>query len=262
MRPRLLPLAVLVLAGLLVAGTVQAQTSPGHDLSWHVVASGGREDMASGAHRIDSTLGQTTIGLTVGSAGELEVGYWHGLVAEILAHIYLPNVPRAAMLAPDLVVESIAATSTNVTVVLRNQGSGPAVDEFWVDVYVDPTVAPSHVNQIWPDLGTQGLAWGVTAPALPIPPGGTVTLNVNDAYFWPSYSHVDWPIPAGTPIYAQADSYNQATNYGAVLETHEIVGGPYNNILGPVFSVPGAAGAPLPTMGADPPASSGLPARP
>jgi hypothetical protein len=261
MKPRLLPLAVLVLAGLLVAGTVQAQTSPGHDLSWHVIASGGREDMSSGAHSIDNTLGQTTIGLTASSASELEVGYWHGLGAEILAYVFLPNVPRAALVAPDLVVESLTATSTNVTMVLRNQGNGPVVDEFWVDVYVNPAIAPSHVNQLWSDLGTQGLAWGVTAPALPIAPGSAVTLNLNDAYFWPSYSYVAWPIPAGTPVYAQADSYNQATTYGAVLEDHEITGGPYNNILGPVFSVPGAAGVPLPVMGADPPASPGLPAR-
>jgi hypothetical protein len=33
MKPRLLPLAVLVLAGLLVAGAALAQTSPAHELS-------------------------------------------------------------------------------------------------------------------------------------------------------------------------------------------------------------------------------------
>jgi hypothetical protein len=262
MRTRLLPLAVLVLAGLLAAGTVLAQTSPGHDLSWNVVASGGREDMSSGAHSIDSTLGQTTIGLTMGSANELEVGYWHGVGEQVVAHLYLPVIFKVAVIDPDLVVESITASSANVTVVLRNVGNAPVRDEFWVDVYLDPVPAPTHVNQLWSDLGNQGLVWGVTAPALPIAPGGTVTLNVSDAYFWPPYSYVAWPIPAGTSVYAQADSYNEATTYGAVLETHEVTGGPYNNILGPVLSVPGAAGAPLPVMGGNPPASSGLPERP
>jgi hypothetical protein len=261
MRTRLLPLAVLVLIGLLAAGTVLAQTSPGHDLSWNVVASGGREDMTSGTHSIDSTVGQTTIGLTA-STGELEAGYWHGLGAEILSQLYLPVLFRGAVTGPDLVVESITATGSNVTVVLRNVGSTPVWDEFWVDVYLDPDPPPTRVNQLWSDLTEQGLAWGVTAPALPIAPGGTIMLKVNDEYFWPDYSFVKWPIPVGTPAYAQVDSYNEATTYGAVLETHEATGGPYNNILGPVLSVPGAAGAPLPVMGTNPPASAGLPPRP
>ena len=37
-------------------------------------------------------------------------------------------------------------------------------------------------------------------------------------------------------MYAQVDSYNPSTSYGTVLETHEMVGGAYNNIRGPVAS--------------------------
>jgi len=39
-------------------------------------------------------------------------------------------------------------------------------------------------------------------------------------------------VAPGTPVYAQADSTDHATTYGAVLEAHEIGGGPYNNIAG------------------------------
>jgi hypothetical protein len=39
-----------------------------------------------------------------------------------------------------------------------------------------------------------------------------------------------WLLPAGTTVYAQADSWNLCTTYGAVLENHEMTGGAYNNI--------------------------------
>lgn len=79
MRPRLFLLAGLVLTGLLVVGTVQAQTSPAHDLSWHVVAGGGREWMASGSHLVNSTLGQFAIGPVTSSGHRLGSGYWYGI---------------------------------------------------------------------------------------------------------------------------------------------------------------------------------------
>jgi hypothetical protein len=41
---------------------------------------------------------------------------------------------------------------------------------------------------------------------------------------------ISWPLPAGTLMYAQVDSANVGTTYGAVLESHEITGGTYNNI--------------------------------
>jgi hypothetical protein len=49
-------------------------------------------------------------------------------------------------------------------------------------------------------------------------------------------------LPAGTVLYAQVDSFNPDTAYGAVLETHEIIGRPYNNIGGPFLSTFGATG--------------------
>ena len=46
---------------------------------------------------------------------------------------------------------------------------------------------------------------------------------------------VSWPLPADASIYAQVDSYNAATTYGALLEDHELAGGEYNNVSGPVY---------------------------
>ena len=152
--------------------------------------------------------------------------------------VYLPLVVRRSVVAPDLVVESLTATSDGVQVVVRNQGNAPAIDEFWVDVYVDPVRPPTRVNETWEQLGEQGLVWGVTAAALPLAPGEAITLTVNDAYFRAEYSHVDWPLPPGTPLYAQVDSAGDRP-HGGVLEDHEIRGEPYNNIAGPVYSVPG-----------------------
>jgi hypothetical protein len=39
-------------------------------------------------------------------------------------------------------------------------------------------------------------------------------------------------MPSGTPVYAQVDSARTGSDYGNVLEDHEISGGMYNNITG------------------------------
>ncbi len=99
------------------------------------------------------------------------------------------------------------------------------------------------VNQIWWDQNRsqQGIAWAVTDPIVPIQPGQVITLTSNDPYVSPERTYFTGNLPVGTPIYAQVDSYNFYTNYGAVLERHEILGLPYNNILGPVLSQAGAS---------------------
>ena len=130
---------------------------------------------------------------------------------------------------------------------IRNRGNAPVVDSFWVDLYVDPDPVPTAVNQIWPDLADEGLVWGVTAG---LAPGEALTLSVGDEYHVDEYSQVNWPLAVGTPVYAQVDSANALTAYGAVLESHEITGGAYNNIGGPAKTVPdpgdGAASPPAP----------------
>jgi hypothetical protein len=114
------------------------------------------------------------------------------------------------------------------------------------------------VNQHWFDVGDQGIVWGVTA--VPIAPTETITLTIGDAYYHgPPTSNFSLPLPPDGTIYAQVDSVNLSTNYGGVLEDHELNNGPYNNIIsstvtaGPTLIAPatsnqnsGAAGDKLP----------------
>lgn len=155
--------------------------------------------------------------------------------------IYLPVVFKNAAVAPDLVVESLTVTANSVQVVIRNLGMAAVErlvgNEFWVDVYINPHTPPSVVNQTWRHVGTQGLVWGVTQDALPLESGQAITLTVTPAggtYYRPDLSAVTWPLATGTLVYAQADSASTLTTFGAIRENHEIVGGPYNNVSGPV----------------------------
>ncbi len=178
--------------------------------------------------------------------------------------VFIPLAMRDYVVAPDLVVQRLIATSNNVQVVLQNQGNAPVLDEFWVDVYINPTTAPTHVNQVWFQLGTQGLVWGVTSSALPaLTPGGVLTLTLGDDYFRPGLSAASWPLPAGTPVYAQADSVNLDSTYGGVLENHEISGGPYDNISRTVSTLgPSGVTGPSSVNGGSAPAAGRLPRRP
>jgi uncharacterized repeat protein (TIGR01451 family) len=180
--------------------------------------------------------------------------------------VYLPIIQKAFASAPDLVVERIVVTSNNIQVVIENRGNTPVVDEFWVDVYISPATPPTRVNQTWDMLGSQGLVWGVTASALSqLEPGGTLTLTVGDTYYVADYSTVMWPLPAGTPVYAQVDSAAESSTYGAVLENHEITGGTYNNITSTVSLATGSASLPAgnhgPSGGASPASFGNLPPR-
>lgn len=165
--------------------------------------------------------------------------------AEETRAVYLPLVLRDYVTAPDLIVDEIRSNPNTVEVVIRNRGNAPVVDAFWVDLYVAPSPAPTAVNQLWEDFADQGLVWGVEGDALPLMPGDELTLRVGDAYFWGSYSHVEWPLALGTVLYAQVDSANANTTYGAVLEGHEIEGTFYNNLdvttVGEIDVVLGAA---------------------
>ncbi|MDY6874909.1 MAG: tandem-95 repeat protein [Chloroflexota bacterium] len=159
--------------------------------------------------------------------------------------LYLPIIGSGH---PDLVVESIIATSDSVQVIIKNQGdvllapyyTSPAF-ALRVDLYIDPDPAPTGVNQTWDDgRCDQGIVWII--PNLSLSPGGTIALTIGDAYYQPSLSNFGGSLPEDTPVYAQVDSYSPDTTYGAVLEDHETIGGEaYNNITGPVFSVLSAA---------------------
>ncbi|MBI5567109.1 MAG: Ig-like domain repeat protein [Chloroflexi bacterium] len=192
---------------------------------------------AQTAHRYERAGFYTATVTATNGAGSISA-----TTVVIIEHVIvrLPLVMNRYASAPDLVVEQIIASGNDVQVVIKNRGDAPVLNEFWVDVYINPTQAPTGVNQTWPMLGEQGLTWGVTADALPaLKPGGVLTLTLNDAYYFADLSNVVWPLSAGTLLYAQADSADATTTYGAVCENHEFVGLPYNNIYGPVTITPG-----------------------
>jgi len=143
--------------------------------------------------------------------------------------IYLPVVMKKYVGAPDLVVKELVAAPNQVQVVIENVRDTPVEDEFWVDVYINPATPPTRVNQMWQNVGDQGLVWGVTQDALPMLPGDALTLTVGDAFYWPSESNVNWPLVEDAPVYAQVDSAGDPA-YGGVLEGHEIMEWDYNNI--------------------------------
>ncbi|HHS97186.1 MAG TPA: DUF11 domain-containing protein [Chloroflexi bacterium] len=230
------------------------------DVIWQCTASVGASCTCSGTGNLHDTVDLQAGGtLTYVAEGLLEVSYPITNTAVVTSpegspdpfdlnnsdsvlnaslSVYLPLVLGGpGVQAPDLVVEQINATQNDVRLVIRNVGNSPVEGGFWVDVYIDPDVAPREVNQVWGDVGDQGLVWGVTGSALPLEPGETLTLRVGDEYYWDSLSRVTWPLAPGTPVYAQVDSYGDSA-YGLVRETHEIAGGGYNNITGPVSVKP------------------------
>jgi len=175
--------------------------------------------------------------------------------------VYLPLVVRNHLVAPDLVVETIAATPGGIQVVIRNAGNGTVDADFWVDVAIDPDPIPTMVNQTWPEVSDQGMVWGVTAD---LAPGERLTLTEGGAYYRPAESDIAWPLAAGTPVYAQVDSANAGTSHGAVLEDHEIAGGAYNNVTGTEVAAEPVGLDGAPPMDAEGPRSepTALPARP
>jgi hypothetical protein len=166
--------------------------------------------------------------------------------------IYLPMILKHHAPGPDLVVDSLVATSNAVTVTIKNQGNVPVADDFWVDVYFNPTETPG-VNKPWDTIASHGAVWGVTAS---IPAGGSLTLTTGGDHYFPEYSSTP-PLPVGADVYALVDSINHSTTYGNVLESNED-----NNLFGPVTSTAGVAGETVPVGRQGQPSSmKGLPPR-
>jgi hypothetical protein len=148
-------------------------------------------------------------------------------------YVYLPVALNNYASAPDLVITNIEGSSEQVEVVIENQGSRATESGFWVDFYINPSPTPVAANELWPNLSSEGIAWGVTTSILP---GEVVTLTYSTSpgapnlYYSPTDSYFTGSLPAGTPIFAQVDSAHVGNPDGAILENHEIIGGTYNNI--------------------------------
>ncbi len=186
---------------------------------------------------------------------------------------YLPIVTKEAVhFAPDLIVEDIIVTnpwlSADVEVTIKNQSTSPVTEEFWVDFYIDPRPPPSGVNQTWDDGRCyEGWAWGVVPPGIPLAAGQVMTLTYGGPYYdpWGQARFRGYFTLRNHALYAQVDSANILTTYGAVYETHEYLGGVYNNIKWILLSVGGAGGSstsPGPRPADETPPSGNLPPRP
>jgi hypothetical protein len=151
---------------------------------------------------------------------------------------YFPIMYRDAKISPDLVVSAITVNYDSAVVVIKNQGAGPveSTSPFWIDLYVDPDPLPGGPNDVWDQSSAQGIVWGLSKDDLPLEAGETVTMTYcpeqeeSDPYYWADYSRFEGPLAPGTMIAVQVDSANAGTDYGGVLEVHEIFGTTYNNI--------------------------------
>jgi hypothetical protein len=163
--------------------------------------------------------------------------------------VYLPIISRSGPPGPDLVVDSINVANGSVEVTIKNVGNVAINSAFWVDLFVNPTVVPTKVNDTIETLAQPGFVWGTSPSLLPLAPGASFTLTINDASFAPQYSTFSGTIAAGDRLIAHVDSANISTTYGAVNESHEIASGAYNNIR--EISAPAAAFVPDVSVGLD-----------
>ncbi|MBI3958621.1 MAG: DUF4397 domain-containing protein, partial [Chloroflexi bacterium] len=181
----------------------------------------------------------------VGKQVELIVDVQAAPSAPPVRRVFLPlmqkSEPPAPLTGPDLIITSLQATPESIWLVIRNQGQTAVTNEFWVDVYIDPQTPPSAPNQLWSALSAQGLVWGVHASALPLLPGQELRLSYGDAFYAAAYSEFSGGLAVGTSVYAQVDSWDKRTDYGAVLEEHERWGGLYNNVAQSVVQSPAQA---------------------
>ncbi len=151
--------------------------------------------------------------------------------------LHLPLVARSygGPALPDLVVTAIQVTpaeptagqTVDLAVTIKNQGNAATQACFWIDLYINPKRLPITVNQGWFEAGSDGgLVWSICGLAA----GESVTLHYNDTHYWPTQSQFSgsFAAPGTQTLYAQVDSWNPETTYGAVYESNE-----QNNVFGP-----------------------------
>lgn len=220
-------LCLTLLLGLAV-NLAWAGSSATSAVNWQVLAGGGQPVTTNGSGvSLNGTFGQPIIGPAAGGQVDIGAGYWYG--AGRSTTLYLPLLLKNFEAAPDLRVDSLVATTHQVTLVIRNAGGAPVTDAFWVDVYFNPSPAPPPLNRTWQSIAPYGANWGVTQS---LAPGETLTLTLGGPY----YSGGSQTFPAGASVYVYVDSINYATSYGNVRESNEA-----NNVWGPVVSTTGQA---------------------
>ncbi|MEM7801510.1 MAG: Calx-beta domain-containing protein, partial [Chloroflexota bacterium] len=153
------------------------------------------------------------------------------IIDDDIIYTFIPMVSHENPQGPDLVVTDLDVSSDGIEVTIRNIGDQPVTNAFWVDVYIDPERPPRKVNETIALLNSQGAAWAVTEETLPLRPGDSLILRLNDDYYFESESSLPQTIEAGLPVYAQVDSAASDTPYGGVYEGHERREEAYNNIF-------------------------------
>ena len=147
--------------------------------------------------------------------------------------VYLPFVAQAAAAPQAAQADLVAAISVvptsvgagqpvEVRVTITNQGSA-AAGEFWVDLYINPSVPPTGSNQPWNQRcglsPCYGIAWYVTQT---VAPGQSITLtSTADSYYAKNTIWNGVFAPGTTDLYAYADSWNPTVDRGAVAESNE-----------------------------------------
>jgi hypothetical protein len=214
-------LATLVSVAPATSGTPRTAT-------YRIAAAGGVWDNTdNGTYTL--TLQANQVSDTAGNPANAGVlGTFKVSISATRHTIFLPTVLRVG--PPDLVITGInlipnkstfaAGEPVEVRVTVQNQGSA-AAGPFWVDLYINPSAAPTAANQPWNTRCAKtpcfGMAWEVTGE---LAPGQSITLSslsLPPGYsIWPGY------FVAGTSdLYAYADSYNAGVAAGAVPESDE-----------------------------------------
>jgi Calx-beta domain/CARDB len=143
----------------------------------------------------------------------------------------LPLIMDASQ--PDLIVTSFKLTpsKTNykvgqavlVTIQLKNVGNA-STGPFWVDFYINPSVAPTSSNIPWSTVcgmnPCYGIAWEVKNG---VKSGETITLTSTSDSYSPNYTIWYGSLPYGThDLYVYLDSWGGASNpNGAITEVNE-----------------------------------------
>lgn len=174
-----------------------------------------------------------TLTLTTNDPAQPEVSYTLTCkgVGTPIHLLYLPLLARATDPA-DLVVTAFTITPTSlkagdpvaVSAVVSNNGQ-TATGGFWVDLYLNPTTAPTAANLPWNETcgllePCYGLAWYVEGLA----PGASITLTSNEGSYFAQNSNWVGTLAAGTTTaYLYADSWNRDDTNGTRVETGAVI---------------------------------------
>jgi len=233
-------------------GSGSADSDAGDTLTYGWRQTGGSPAMSlSDTGAISPTFTATDAGVftftltvtdTLGAAGEATIVVT--VTGEEAGDIYLPLIVKSYVVAPDLVITALSGDSSGISLTIKNIGNSTAVNDFWVDVYFNPSSEP-QLNQRWYDIATAGAAWGVTKN---LAPDEELTLTVGDQYYDADESSSSFP--DGAAVYGYVDSINYATTYGNVWESNEA-----NNLW------PGSGSAGVQAAGGSGASTPGLPER-